>query len=248
MILLYRGQTSDIGPIPSIFRKSWKCFDSKKKIQIDARVRNEIWMHLEAISQRLWRIFEEKDYKIPRKKGFGNIKEIPWAVIQHYELWPTPLIDVTASLQMATAFAMNFQKGKPDNARIGYLYVIGFPHLTGSITFNGDEHFTLARLQSVCPPIARRPHLQEGYLVGHFPIYEFNNELRKKSELSNRLVAKFILKDDGNFWTKDYRIPTRSSLLPVDDSLLKRLVEEFGANSKTFSLLHLAKRIEAGKS
>jgi hypothetical protein len=113
----------------------------------------------------------------------------------------------------------------------------------GSITFNGDEHYILARLQSACPPIARRPHQQEGFLIGHFPIYTLNDHLKEQSRLVRRLVAKFTLEDKGKFWDTDFSVPTKNSLLPTEDPLLKRLIKEFGPHSPIFSLQNLAQQL-----
>jgi hypothetical protein len=33
-------------------------------------------------------------------------KEAVWAIAQHYELWPTPLIDITQNLRTAASFAL----------------------------------------------------------------------------------------------------------------------------------------------
>jgi len=119
------------------------------------------------------------------------------------------------------------------------------PYSVGSITFNGDEHITLARLQSVCPPIAKRPHYQEGFLIGHFPIYTVDEALIKQAKLIRRLVVKFKLQGKGDFWGKDFPMFPETALLPEDDPLLERFREEFGPESRAFSLYKQAQELAA---
>ncbi len=125
--------------------------------------------------------------------------------------------------------------------------VAGMPHSVGSITFNGDEHITLARLQSVCPPVAKRPHYQEGFLIGHFPIYTAQEALIKQSNLICRLVVKFKLQSKGDFWDKDFPRFAETALFPEDDPLLERFREESGPGSRAFSLCERAQKLAVYK-
>ena len=145
-----------------------------------------------------------------RWRGLRDIREIQWTLIKHYDLWPTPLIDLTNSLRVAATFAFDFQKGCPENPLHGFLYVVGMPHPTGSITFDLDQSIMLAHLHSACPPVTKRPRYQEGFLAGHFPAYAATEDLIGKSNLTRRLIAKFELVDSGNFWNEDFpNIPKR---------------------------------------
>jgi hypothetical protein len=150
-------------------------------------------------------------------------REALWAVAQHYELWPTPLIDITASLRVAASFAL--WNGRSD----GELYVVALPPSTNSITFEADQHVVLARLQAVCPPTAKRSHYQDGFLVGRFPFLgptpnEIDSRPDQVSDLSRRLVARIKLKDEGRFWDADFPRMSPSSLMPPasNDQLLER--------------------------
>jgi hypothetical protein len=96
---------------------------------------------------------------------------------------------------------------------------------TNSITFDSDQHIILARLQAVCPPIAKRPHLQDGFLTGKFP------HKAKTRELGNRLVAHIHLQSSGSFWDKDFPAIHQQALMPVGDDLAKRFQVEFGPES-----------------
>jgi hypothetical protein len=245
LTLFYRGQTHDFDPLPTLFRNTWKCFGSGEMFEITSRNRMGYWNKLEEIGRRVYEICASTDFGLPRRRGFRNTREIQWTVIQHYGLWPTPLIDITNSLRVAATFAMGFQKGTPEKPQHGFLYVVGMPNSTGSITFDIDQHIILARLHSACPPVAKRPHYQEGFLVGHFPIYTANENLMRQSKLIRRLVAKFELWDSGDFWDKDFPMFRATALLPTDDSLLERFHEKFGDQSPEFSLHRRAQELES---
>jgi FRG domain-containing protein len=244
LILFYRGQAHTGAPIPRLFRDSWNCFESARRFTITLESRPKYFDGLRDIGQQLCHVLcDEKRFRVPRQRGLQHTREIQWAIIQHYGLWPTPLIDVTSSLHVAAGFAMEFQDGCSDCPREGFLYVIGMPHSVGSITFNGDEHITLARLQSVCPPIARRPHYQEGFLIGHFPIFTAEGSLKEQSNLTRRLIAKFKLHGKGDFWDKEFPMFPATALLPKDDPLRDRLLREFGY-SGAFSVHERAQQLE----
>jgi hypothetical protein len=70
------------------------------------------------------------------------------------------------------------------------------------------------------------------------------NRLKGQSELKRRLVAKFKLKDDGGFWDQDFPIFRKTALIPDDDELLKRFLEEFGNQSRGFSIAEQARELE----
>lgn len=88
---------------------------------------------------------------------------IRWAILQHYEVCATPLIDVTHSLRIAASFA---SAGDGDEV---FVFVIGVPNVSGAITESAEAGIQIVRLSSVCPPAAVRPHVQEGYLLGEYP-------------------------------------------------------------------------------
>lgn len=235
LTLLYRGQRRDVAPAPVIFRESWSCFDSNEQFTIGP-ARQHYWDELQHIGQRVYEICGTEAFGLPRWRGLRGTREVQWAVVQHYELWPTPLLDLTSSLRAAASFAMGLEAGSAEAPRAGFLYVVGMPHPTGSISYDLDEQLVLARLQSACPPVAKRPHYQDGFLVGRFPMSDpagslaKMSSLAKRSSLVNRLVAKFKLVDGGAFWGDDPVMGDRA-LLPQDDPLLERFRTEFGAES-----------------
>lgn len=145
------------------------------------------------------------------KARLRRFRECGWALLQHYQVCPTPLIDVTQSLRVASSFAT---EGREDG--LAYVYVFGLPDANGSISFFADQAMVLVRLQSVCPPEAKRAHFQEGYLVGQFPW------VRKKYahlNLANRMLAKFAIRIDG-FWSEYFPPIRHEALMPEDDELL----------------------------
>jgi FRG domain len=227
LTLFYRGQRRDVAPSPVIFRQEWTCFDSDEQLTIGA-ARPRYWDELQRIGHDVYEICRTEKFGLPRWRGLRDTREVQWAVVQHYQLWPTPLLDLTSSLRAAASFAMGLEAGRSNAPRTGFVYVVGMPHSTGSISYDLDEQLVLARLQSACPPIAKRPHYQDGFLVGRFPIYELTDSHARKSSLINRLVAKFKLSDAGSFWTDD-PVMGEPALLPLDDPLLERFRAEFGS-------------------
>ncbi len=137
------------------------------------------------------------------------------ALLQHYELRATPLVDVTVSLRVAASFAL------ADNAEEGFLFVLNLPLPTGSISHFIDSNMVLVRLQSVCPGVALRPHYQEGYLVG-----QLRSQAQKLvgDNLARRLIGKYrLINKDRKFWDDDFSPIPRNALLPQNDEFGERL-------------------------
>lgn len=141
----------------------------------------------------------------------NKFSEVSWAILQHYEICDTPLIDITASLRVACSFATQHEDDS------GVIYVFGLPHTNGSISYYADEEMINLRLLSICPPVALRPHYQEGYLVGTFP----TTSIRRRTvqyDLSRRLVAKFRIKK-RRFWNSDFHEIPESALFPANGEM-----------------------------
>jgi hypothetical protein len=146
--------------------------------------------------------------EIDGHEKLSKFEELNWAILQHYEVCDTPLLDVTHSLRVAASFALN------ENDSDGYLYVFGFPHPNGSITYSVEQELMNIRLLSICPPGAHRPYFQEGFLVGTFP----SRRLAKHPSLDigRRLIAKYRLKP-RKFWDKHFQAIPKEALYPKDD-------------------------------
>ena len=123
-----------------------------------------------------------------------------WAILQHYEVCATPLLDVTHSLRIAASFASLDATGEV------FLFVMAVPNLSGAITASAEAGLQIVRLASVCPPTAVRPHIQEGYLLGEYPeMADYGQkELYGHYEIDfgRRLLAKFRF-DPTTFWKSD---------------------------------------------
>lgn len=147
------------------------------------------------------------------KSRIGNqLDEYYFALFQHYDILPTPLIDITQSLRVAATFALK------ENKTSGYVYVFGLPYPNQSISYFLDLRIVLIKLQNVVPEHALRPRYQEGFLVGKFP-FEMNKT--NNDDLANRLVAKFkINNSDGKFWDDHFREMPEDVLFPKNDQAM----------------------------
>lgn len=161
------------------------------------------------------------------QEGFPGIDRLKrqqilrWSILQHYEVCPTPLLDVTQSLRIAASFASH---GADEEA---FVFVLGVPNLSGAITASAEAGVQIVRLSSVCPPSALRPHIQEGYLLGEYPEMTGYDQKRlyahHEIDFGLRLVAKFRF-NPKVFWKNDaFQRVKRVALYPsaADDPLFK---------------------------
>jgi hypothetical protein len=232
--LHFRGQGRPWTPLPALFRPVWTSLSGTRH-EIPDGMQQSLWDRLnDDVSSLVRRVCSKMP--MPRPATLRLFREAAWAVAQHYELWPTPLIDITPSLRTAASFAL--WGGRAE----GFLYVVAMPPSTNSITFDADQHVTLARLHAVCPPPAKRPHFQDGFLAGRFPFDPVREPegdkdfsyFAKVSNLERRLVAKIRLTDDDEpsrrdatptgrgFWSEDFPRMSEKSLMPdVSDDPLR---------------------------
>jgi FRG domain len=236
--LLFRGQTRDLEPRPTLLRDNWTVPGSRTRVDLSLD-RVYYWDQLGPLCDH---VSEVLSGKLPRHAPFDQYRSqhgrrlriAPWAVIQHYELWPTPLVDLTSSLRVAASFAL----GVPRGHREGYVYVYDVSgivtdlmELTRQFGHHQVPEPITYRLSAVCPPSMDRPHLQEGFLMGNS---QFGREDLTDTDnwyLADRLVAKFHLLDDweggrSKFWSSDFPKHRLGSLLPrpADDEV-KRLLD-----------------------
>jgi hypothetical protein len=127
-----------------------------------------------------------------------------WAILQHYQICDTPLLDITQSLRIAASFATERAQGD------AYVFVLGVPNVSGAITASAEAGLQVIRLASVCPPTAVRPHIQEGYVVGEYPDF---SDLEQKQhythyemDFGRRLIGKFCF-DPDDFWSRSGSFP-----------------------------------------
>ncbi|MER8452764.1 FRG domain-containing protein [Mesorhizobium sp. M1428] len=122
-----------------------------------------------------------------------------WSILQHYEVCKTPVLDVSQSLRIAASFAST------DATPAAFVFVLGVPNISGAITASAEAGVQIVRLASVCPPLAVRPHIQEGYLLGEYPEMTGYDQKQHYShfeiDLGRRLIAKFRF-NPSTFWKR----------------------------------------------
>lgn len=212
-VLLFRGQNSDFKNLddntslkPTLFRGDPK------------RLKGQTW-------ETLFRERFEKLRKAEKElidhfslSGKGSAKYLRkyrilrWALLQHYDVCDTPLLDVTHSLRIASSFASIRAVER------AYIFVLGVPNLSGAITASAEGGLQIVRLASVCPPTAVRPHIQEGYLLGEYPETAGLDQKRRieshEIDFGRRLIAKFWF-NPLTFWKKDsFSMVTEGDLYP----------------------------------
>ncbi len=158
----------------------------------------------------------EKMIELARGKKRSHFDEYYYSLFQHYSILPTPLIDITQSLRVAATFSLR-------NTTKGYLYVFGLPYPNQSISYYSDLEMVLIKLQNISPIKAIRPRYQEGYLVGKYPVRPTKTN---GDDLSNRLVAKFLINNtNGKFWDRYFQPMPEEILFPKDDKVETELLK-----------------------
>lgn len=234
MILLFRGQRQDFPLLRTLYRSMWTDEAVNKRLGSIAANRAEYWLSLPAVEKKVYEVLAGEGLPRWRHLEDEHIRYARWAVIQHYELWPTPMLDFSTSLRVGASFALG-PTGKKKwrwphrTFQEGYLYIAGTTRLRSDLMplFRGkkDDKYEIAegflsiRLNAVCPPNAVRPHLQEGVLVGLYPVDNLGDLNPDRNNYGKRLIAKIRLVDRGNFWTKDFPCHTTDALLPAKDPL-----------------------------
>jgi len=150
---------------------------------------------------------------VTKKKHYFT--EHYYSLFQHYDILPTPFIDITQSLRVAATFALK-------DSDTGYVYVFGLPYPNQSISYFADLGIVLIKLQNVVPVNALRPRYQEGYLVGKYPVLPTKSN---DDNLANRMVAKFFVDNtNGDFWDNFFLPMPHELLYPPIDEIEKELL------------------------
>jgi hypothetical protein len=211
-VLLFRGQSGDYRNEkqnstlkPTIFRPV------DKNIPWSATL-SERFRVLESAEKAL--VDEYRKAKLPGLQRMERQRIVRWSILQHYEVCPTPMLDVTHSLRIAASFASHEATAE------AYIFVVGVPNLSGGITASAEAGLQTIRLSSVCPPSAVRPHIQEGYLLSEYPEMSgfSQKELYQNYEIDfgRRLVAKFRF-DPNTFWKRDtFPLVSKRALYPTE--------------------------------
>ena len=200
--IMFRGQNKDYRDskdetllLPSIYRNIGNNVDElKRRFAI-----------LSDATQKLSKRFRGHTY--PRGlMHLAKHKELCWAILQHYEVCCTPLLDITPDLDSALSFAVS----KSTN---GVLYAIGISNHYKAFEHDFDQDMVFLRLDSLMPSTALRPFFQRGCLIGTWPIVD--NKFRKKYDVSMRLLAiievekKYLQNSGFNEKGNDFLFPNR---------------------------------------
>jgi hypothetical protein len=224
LMLYYRGQSKDFMDheqkstlLPSIYRS--KADEAKRDIKHRFEVLNSCVKSLQAS-------FSSHKLKIAGTHIIHKFQEVSWALLQHYEVCGTPLLDLTHSLHVASSFAYHLGE------KTGVVYVLALPWMNDAIGYNSHEEIINLRLVSSCPPQAQRPFFQEGYLAGQFPNYKLDDPKRSPQfDLSRRVIAKFCFDKNPDFWGSGFMNIPEDKLYPGDDiigEICLKIKEEMG--------------------
>ena len=186
---------------PTIFRKEGTLSKEElaKRFDILNKCTDEFRKIYEAINKE-------------RFRKYNKFPELVWAVLQHYNVCDTPLIDVTQSYRVAASFAYHTKHKQ------AFIFVFAVPYPSGTISFSAEEEMLMIKLQNSCPPEALRPHFQEGYLLGNFP-----SRIDKKHaqlDFGKRLIAKIEIPRNK----REFRINPKLDLYPKNDETEKRCI------------------------
>lgn len=229
LVLMFRGQTGDYGNMKGNSSLKASLFRPERNTNKPpgAGVLLARYHRLREAETELERLYLASD--LPGKDRIQRYRILRWAILQHYEICRTPLLDVTHSLRVACSFAT--MDVNPGSRKDCYLFVLGVPNLAGAITASAEAGLQIVRLSSVCPPSALRPHFQEGYLLGEYPelVSYDQKKLLEHHEIDFglRLVAKFRFKA-GKLWSdENFKAVPKVALYPTaPDDPFRRIAED----------------------
>lgn len=213
-LLFFRGQNKDYQSksggttlYPSIYRE-------------DSLPTREL-RHRFDMLEEAGRILVER-FKAAGIVGHTDLRQkryIQWGILQHYEVLPTPFLDITQSLRVACSFAQLAASGEGEC----YVYVFGLPYITNRISINSEHDLVNVRLLSICPPSALRPYFQEGFLAATSDVtWDFDS--KTELDFRNRLVAKFSIPTSKKFWGSGFNQIPQTALYPRGDNILELCV------------------------
>jgi hypothetical protein len=212
-VLLFRGQHNDHRTVkgnstlkPTLFRLAGAKLPTPKIFE-------DRFVRLARAEARLVATYDQQ--KFLGRDRLKRHRILRWAILQHYEVCSTPLLDVTQSLRIAASFATH-----ENNSSEAFVFVFGVPNLSGAITASSEASLQIVRLSSACPPDAVRPHLQEGYLLGEYPeITDFQQKTKYsyyEMDFGRRLIAKFRF-NPSTFWSsKNFPPASKEALYPQE--------------------------------
>ena len=204
--LYFRGENKihrkdrKITILPKIYRETDK--DIKEKFE-----------ELDTFCRELVNRLSYEEAKVTGSMNIKTFPELQWAVLQHYEKYPTPLIDLSQSIHVACSFALDKNKNET-----GIIYVFGMPYIHDYISYFPSQNLLIIRLMSISPPSAERPFFQEGFMASHFPLSDlYDNKKQTQFDFSRRLIASFEIPNSEKFWGDGFtKIPHEKLYQPKD--------------------------------
>jgi hypothetical protein len=221
-VLMLRGQTRDHQSEgvtilkPSILRESRGRYPGRGPL-------NERFRRLKNAERELAEAFNRHAIPDPKLRVVKH-RIVRWAILQHYKVVDTPLLDVTLSPRIAASFATD--DGRP----WGFIYVLAVPNISAAVTSSAEAGMQIIRLSSVCPYVAMRPGVQEGYLLGEYPeIDTMETKSRipyEETDFSLRLISKIKFKP-RDFWDQSgFGGASDEHLYPDEDEAFGRMIDE----------------------
>lgn len=255
--VLFRGQSRDYRAgkatciLPSIYR-GISSSSEEAAVELDRRF-SRLGVASDLLAQAL---------NGGETKKFVARRIQQWALIQHYEICETPLLDLTRSLRVACWFALSEASGGDSPV----LYVFGMPYMHDRVALDSNCELFQMNLVSLLPPNAERPAFQEGVLAG-YEQPDKKQQAIKNSDFSRRLLAKISLPRTDAFLNsiglkKGLIYPEDDPYLPVakiisaqlesngvwsaDDGLLENLLKssESMAAAYTNAVQHLKRNMD----
>lgn len=218
--LVFRGQVKDR------YTRSTIRYNGRSSIypRIFRPPKNESRLKSHLLAERFGRLdslvkIVGERYDFSGKQRVKAHVEVAWALLQHYEICDTPLIDVTDSIEVALFFATF-----GNNNEYGYFYIFGLPRHHSSISYQIDDRLVSVKLSAASPPEAIRAHFQRALFVGDFP---HSNKRESGHNLSKRMLAKLRIDmrsvSQEKFFTlpEDLIYPKEDELKPWLDKILQ---------------------------
>ena len=213
-VLMFRGQSKDYKTSKNNTMMKASIFRNEGSKTPSERILDKRFDILKDAENYLQDHYIENELRF--RQNISRHRVIRWAILQHYEVCKTPLLDVTHSLRIAASFA-----SLGDEVDEAFVFAFGIPNISGAVTTSSEARLQIVRLSSACPPIAFRPHIQEGYLLGEYP--EISDTRQKalykiyEVDFGRRLIAKFRF-SPKDFWRdSDHPRLKRDALYPNEE-------------------------------
>ena len=133
-VMLFRGQQRDYKRADSKSRQftslAPRLFRGNGAQPPEQAVLDKRFAQLQNAEQYLIEAYESKKY--PDSNRLRRQRILRWAMLQHYEICDTPLLDVTHSLRIAASFASH------GNSEEVFVFVLGVPNLGSSLFHVGN--------------------------------------------------------------------------------------------------------------